>query len=53
MIEWIQTNYGWILAFGGVTIAIGKVLLNFRDRIKKNSEDIDKMSKTICEEKKK
>lgn len=51
MIEWIQTNYGWILAFGGVTIAIGKVLLNFRDKIKKNSEDIDKMSKTICEEK--
>lgn len=51
MIEWIQSNYGWVFAFGALLIAVGKILLNFRDKIKKNSEDIDKMSKTMCEEK--
>lgn len=51
MLIWLQLNYGWIIAFGSLLFALGKVLLNFRDKIKKNSEDITTMNQTICEEK--
>lgn len=43
MLTWIQLNYGWIFAFVTVLIALGKILLYFRDQIKDHSEKIKTM----------
>lgn len=51
MLTFIQLNYGWILAIGGIIITLGKILLHFRDRIKTHDDMIKQTDKTLCDHK--
>ena len=51
LLTFIQANYGWILAVGGILVTLGKILLHFRDRIKTNEEQIKQTDQAVTENK--